>query len=79
MKIELGKKYRCKITGYEGVATGEVHYISGCNQVLLAAEAKDGQCNSEWFDVQRVELKKSKRIVLQNESTPGFDAPAPKR
>lgn len=33
---ELGRKYKDKITGFEGVATGYVRYLTGCNQVLLA-------------------------------------------
>ena len=79
MKIDLGKKYRCKITGYEGVATGFCEYISGCNQVLLAHSARDGESKSHWFDVQRLEEVPSTRIVLENAPTPGFDSRAPKR
>lgn len=76
--IEFGLTYQDKITGFKGVATGECGYISGCNQVLLAPKVeKDGTFKkSTWFDVQRVEKIKSKKIVLGNKD-PGFDVEAP--
>jgi hypothetical protein len=82
-KIELGMKYRDKISGFTGVATGYVRYITGCNQVLLGPKAKDDGTlpSSEWFDEQRVEdvTEAGGRVVLDNGATPGFDRPAPKR
>lgn len=80
MKIQLGKTYRDTITEFVGKATGEVHYISGCDQVLLMPKVdKDGKkLDGEWFDVQRVEEVKAKSVKLDNHKTPGFDQPAPK-
>lgn len=78
--IELGATYKDKITGFKGVATGECRYISGCNQVLLAPIVKkDGSYKCSWFDVQRVEKVKGKKITLDNSKTPGHDIEAPKR
>lgn len=79
--ITLGKTYRDKITGFRGVATGYVQYISGCNQVLIQPSVKDGALvDSHWFDVQRLEVDDSAPIVvLDNGSTPGCDRAAPKR
>lgn len=37
--IQLGHSYRDKITGFAGVATGYVRYITGCNQALIAPKA----------------------------------------
>ena len=33
--IDLGVEYECVITGFRGVATAFVTYISGCDQVCL--------------------------------------------
>ena len=79
--IHLGKSYRDKITGFEGVATGHAQYISGCNQALLApkVDADGGLRNSQWFDVQRLMVVEGATVVLDNGATPGCDRAAPKR
>lgn len=82
MKTRLGVTVRDLITGFEGVVTGRVEYISGCNQVLVVPKVKaDGAfIPAEWFDEQRVVVNTAvDRIALDNGSSPGFDAPAPKR
>ena len=81
MSTELGCTYRDKITGFQGVCTGFVHYLTGCNQALLTPTASnDGSLReAHWFDVQRLELRNANRIALDNGPTPGFDKPAPKR
>lgn len=78
--IELGCTYKDKITGFQGIATGHVDYITGCNQTLLAPFVKeDGdKRNSHWFDDQRLELISTKeQVILDNGETPGCDAAAP--
>jgi hypothetical protein len=77
----LGQRCIDKITGLTGICTGICVYISGCNQVLLAPGCKeDGSLvSSEWFDQQRVTITEGKPITLDNDETPGFDKPAPKR
>ncbi|OHE72587.1 MAG: hypothetical protein A2Z99_05465 [Treponema sp. GWB1_62_6] len=79
--IILGKKYKDKITGFEGVATGFVQYISGCNQALLAPIATEINRlpDSSWLDVQRLEPVGKEMIVLDNSATPGCDRAAPIR
>jgi hypothetical protein len=79
--IKLGQKYKDKITGFEGIATGFVKYISGCNQALLAPQVgSDGALReSQWFDEQRLDATGSDVITLENGETPGFDRQAPKR
>lgn len=82
MTIELGCLYEDRITGFRGVATGHVDYISGCNQVLLTPRIGDNQGQNEatWFDIQRVRrIDGVSRIVLDNGTTPGFDKAAPIR
>ena len=79
--IQLGKKYKDKITGFEGVATGRATYISGCDQVLLAPKcADDGTAkDAHWYDIQRVDPLEGEAISLDNSKTPGCDLAAPKR
>ena len=65
--IQFGKKYKDIITGYEGIATGWVEYLSGCNQVLLAAPVKEegALINPEWFDIQRIQDIESGEAIGQ--------------
>ena len=80
--IQLGYTYYDKITGFTGVCTGKVEYLSGCNQALLAPRAAaDGALRqSEWFDEQRLVCDEAIRpIVLDNGTTPGCDIAAPRR
>lgn len=79
--IKLGGKYKDKITGFEGVATGYVQYLSDCNQVLLAPRVGEdgGFFESQWFDIQRLDQVGGDVIEMDNGDTPGFDKPAPKR
>ncbi len=74
----LGYTVKDIITGTEGVVTGYVSYISGCNQYLVAPRKKGAK--SQWFDEQRIEvLAEPARIVLDNEPAPGHDRSAPRR
>lgn len=78
--MQLGAMYQDVITGFKGIATGHVKYITGCNQVLLQPPAKhSGEfVAAQWFDEQRVERIDDGVVVLDNSNTPGFDVPAPK-
>jgi len=76
----LGLTMRDKITGFQGVVTGHVHYISGCSQLLVSPPAEDGKLReAAWFDEQRCEDVGTSRIVLENGATPGCDMAPPKR
>lgn len=79
--ITLGTTMKDKITGFKGVAVAYTQYITGCNQVLLQPPVKKdgGYEDSCWFDEQRCEPVKAKKVILDNGTTPGFDKPAPKR
>lgn len=80
MNERLGHTFRDKVSGAQGVATGHVEYITGCNQTLIQPASTDGKpVESYWVDDQRLEQLTSNRIVLDNGSTPGFDREAPKR
>lgn len=79
--MELGRKVRDIISGFEGITTGYVNYISGCNQVLVSPTVdKDGKRReSEWFDEQRMVMIDETIIKLNNTGGNGFDREAPKR
>lgn len=82
MAIELGQKGKDRITGFTGVCTGRVNYISGCDQALIVPGVNDkGEMQKgEWFDVQRIQVLADEQIVLDNAVTPGPDLwEAPKR
>lgn len=77
----LGATYFDKITGFEGVATGYVQYITGCNQLLLAPRSTDGTLkDSQWLDEQRLVLNDMIEVVtLNNDHGAGFDRAPPRR
>lgn len=88
MRSELGKTYKDRVSGFTGVATGYVEYITGCHQLLLVPEAgDDGTLKSNWFDVDRVkEVVAVPRVELPAQlarpaqpARPGADVPAPIR
>lgn len=79
--FQLGVKVTDRITGFSGVVTGHVRYITGCNQVLVVPRVKaDGSyVDAQWFDEQRLRIETDDPIVLNNSVTPGCDMPAPVR
>lgn len=55
--IELGKKARDKVTGFEGILTSKVMYLYGCTQYGIAPPAKDGKIeDARYFDEGRIEI-----------------------
>ena len=55
-KIVIGRKYKDLLTGYEGVAIGFCHYITGCATALIQPRgAPDKRPEPEWIDEQRLE------------------------
>jgi hypothetical protein len=57
--IELGQKYKDRITGFEGIATSRTVYISGCVHIGLQGKVdKDGKLpGPEFFDEERLDSK----------------------
>lgn len=51
--VQLGERYRDKITGFEGVATARSEYLYGCVRVGLEG-ALNGEPKELWFDEQRL-------------------------
>jgi hypothetical protein len=54
-EFTLGRKYRDKVLGVEGVAVASATYLTGCDQIQLAARDANGMPYSQWFDVTRIE------------------------
>jgi len=78
MEIELGMKYKDKITGFTGVATGICSYITGCDQVLLQASCKkNDKAEAVWFDDMRLVHVKAKKLNLEPSVKTGACDPAP--
>ncbi len=80
MKITLGKTYRDKINGLEGVATARAVYMTGCVQVTLEGPFnKDkNEMSSWWVDEDRLELvrAKVKKIKVKNPAGPQNSPPS---
>lgn len=53
----LGKQARDKITGFSGIITAQVRYITGCDQFCISPPVKDGEIKSgQYFDFLRIEI-----------------------
>ena len=78
--MQLGDRMKDVITGFVGVATGQVDYITGCKQFLLAPPVKDdgSKPGSEWFDEDRLEVVEARAVTLPRR-VDGPDMPAPVR
>ena len=77
----LGWKVKDTITGFEGIVTGYVTYLTGCNQALVSPKlAEDGAYKGpHWFDEQRLDRIGSSLTILDNTGGPGADLAPPKR
>lgn len=80
-EIKLGVKAKDKITGFEGIVTCEVNYLTGCKQYGLTPPVKDGKIDgSEWFDYKRLEyvsegVKIEEVTDIDNPGGPNRDCP----
>lgn len=67
MKINLGDKVKCKITGFTGIAVAKVEYINGCTQYAVLPKAKAGVAYPEdvGIDDTSLELVTKKKVVTK--------------
>ena len=81
MRIEMGVTVQDEVTGFKGIVTGRVEYITGCIQLLVQPKSKSGTevIESKWFDEDRLEVANGKKIVLPSRLQDGCDKPAPVR
>lgn len=65
-KIELGKVVRDKVSGYEGVCTSRVEFMTGCVQYAIQPKVdKDGKLpDVVYFDEGRLEMVSAGPDVL---------------
>lgn len=82
-KFELGVHVRDVVTGFRGVVTGRVQYLTGCSQFLIQPQGLVGGRAQEsfWIDEAKLEaVRGKKRIVLTVADRGGPQAnEAPKR
>ena len=82
LKDFFGKTGKDVITGFEGVITGAVSYISGCDQFLITpkVDEKGAHRDGKWYDTSRIEIQDAETIVLPAEkvkAAPGPNTAAP--
>jgi len=78
--IELGKKGRDKITGFEGIITGKAEYLFGCTQYNLVPPMREGRLpDIQWFDEGRIEILGEgvtpEDVQVEKNGGPNRDAP----
>ena len=72
-KFKNGDQVREMVTGFTGIITGSVYYLTGCNQYLVTAKQKDefSEASTVWYDEGRLEY-------IDNQITPEMvEAEAP--
>jgi hypothetical protein len=59
-EFENGQEVVEKVTGFQGTITGTCYYLTGCNQYLVTAKAKDmtKEPVAMWYDEGRLTLVK---------------------
>jgi hypothetical protein len=80
--FKLGDKLRDKITGFTGINTGRVQYLTGCIQYLLVprGETENKLPDGEWFDEGRLEVVEEGLIPFnEDKKIVGPDLEPPKR
>jgi len=81
MKIELGKKYRDKVTGFEGVATGHHKWLTGCDTLSLQPPVdKDGKVpGTQGFDINRLEEVADEQVEVETKDRRGGPQDSPRQ
>ena len=74
-KVELGKKYRDPISGFEGTATGRYEYLHGCVRWQLSGNI-NGEPKDFVFDEPQLEAIATPKPLKPTRGTGGpKDAP----
>jgi hypothetical protein len=82
--VELGAKYRDKVTGFEGVAVARYEYLWGCNRISLEHLGSDGKPQAAVFDEPQIERTGPQQVrteapKLARTGGPHDHAAAPRR
>lgn len=61
----IGRTAKDKVSGFTGVVTGVVYYITGCNQALVFPKVKEPHemPTGQWIDVQRLECNREEQVI----------------
>ena len=68
-EVTLGKKYTDTVLDIEGIAMAGASYLTGCDQVQLAAKDANGMPFEHWVDVTRLEAVKVEPPVRRARGT----------
>jgi hypothetical protein len=73
----LGKKVKCIVTGFEGIATGRCEYLNGCIQYRVEPPMKsDGTTVDKWIDHGQLEVTgEGVTVVKKDNGGPSFSEP----
>ena len=78
--MQLGDEVKDIVTGFRGVVTGEVKYLTGCTQMLVTPKTgkENNPVDAKWLDIDRLHVVKAGAVKL-TVKTNGFDVMAPIR
>jgi len=81
MGTVLGESYKDLITGFTGIATAKIQYMTGCEQTAIKPrDLKDGKPMDEvWFDDQKLVPSGLDAVVIDNSESAGADFSPPMR
>jgi hypothetical protein len=66
MQIQLGSKVKDRVTGFSGIATARIEYITGCVQYAVTPDSlQDGlPIDNQWFDECRLDVQRGKIVTM---------------
>jgi hypothetical protein len=71
MKIKLGQKLKCRVTGIEGIATAKCEYLNGCIQIGITPLADTNKYpETHYIDYKQLEVI-GDGISIETENTGG--------
>jgi hypothetical protein len=78
-----GKKAKDKITGFTGIITARVEYLTGCTQYGITPPMKEGEKEApraDYFDEGRIEILgegiQASEVKAPDDGGPNRDAPS---
>lgn len=79
--IVLGCSAKNKITGFEGIVTGVIHYLTGCVHYGITSRATKGkESQTLWCDESEVDRVGASVVQLNGRTIPdGSPGPTPRK
>ena len=69
---DMGKKAKCLITGFKGTIIGFCEHITGCDTFCLQPKIDKGKhVDARWFDSNRLQVMKGKKLTMKAEVLTG--------